>query len=123
MKDQATDQVLADADQTAANADQRVSSVDQGSADADDTIAALDQRASDNDQTIADKHHDTLAEVTSADQQAYEAARNARAIISAARHENRAKRARTTRDREAAAGQRDRTAAARDTAPDGDPQA
>jgi len=81
-------------------------------------------------QAIADKHHDSLADVTSADQQAYEAARNDGAIISAARHENRAKRARTTRDREAAAGPRDRTAAARDErgqardmAPDGDPPA
>jgi len=58
MTDQEPDQVLADADQTAANADQRVSGLDQRSAEADDTIAALDQRASDNEQAIADQHHD-----------------------------------------------------------------
>jgi len=129
LTDPAPDQALADADQTAANSDQKVSSLDQVIADADDVIADLDQRASDRDQAIADTHHNTLAEVTPGDQRAYDELKNARAVVSAAREENRMKRARTGRDRDAAAGQRDRTATARDmrgverrTKPEDDPQ-
>ena len=114
MTEQAHDRSLADADQTAANADQKVSGLDQGTADSDDAIAALDQRASDRDQALADNAHNTLAEVTPAAQRAYDASKHARKTISAARQENRMKRARTGRDRVAAAGQRDRTAAERD---------
>ena len=114
MTEQAHDRSLADADQTAANADQKVSGLDQGTADSDDAIAALDQRASDRDQALADNAHNTLAEVTPAAQRAYDASKHARNTISAARQENRMKRARTGRDRVAAAGQRDRTAAERD---------
>jgi hypothetical protein len=114
MTEQAQDQSLADADQTAANADQKVSGLDQRTADSDDAIADLDQRASDRDQALADHAHNLLAVVTDAAQRAYDASKYARKIISGARQANRLKRARTGRDRVAAAGQRDRTAAERD---------
>ena len=114
MQDQAPDQVLADADQTAANADQRGSGLDQLSADADNALSKLDQRASDDEQLAADRQLDKLPEVTPADQEAYETATHARVIASTARDDNRVKRARTSRDRDASAGQRDRTGAARD---------
>jgi hypothetical protein len=83
MTDEPRDHELADADQTAANSDQRVSGLDQASSDADATIAALDQRASDTDQAVADQHHEALAEVTSADQEEYEASTKIRAVVSA----------------------------------------
>jgi hypothetical protein len=114
MKKQKLDQSLADADQTAANADQKVSGLDQGSADADDAMAVADQRASDRDQAVADNEHNTVVEVSPAAERAYDASKYARATVSAARKENRVKRARTGRDRDAAAGQRDQTATERD---------
>ena len=114
MNKKRPDESLAAADQTAANADQQVSRLDQGAADSDDAIADADQRASDRDQAVADNEHNTLVEVSPAAQRAYDASKHARATVSAARKENRVRRARTGRDRVAAAGQRDRTATERD---------
>jgi hypothetical protein len=114
MTEQAHDRSRSEADQSAANADQKASGLDQGTADSDDAIAALDQRASDRDQALADNAQNTLAEVSPPVQRAYDASKHARKVISAAREDNRSKRARTKRDRVAATGQRDRTGAERD---------
>ena len=54
------------------------------------------------------------SDVTPEQQRAYESARQARSIVSATRETNRLKRARSGRDRDAAASLRDRTATARD---------
>lgn len=109
-----TNQSSADADQTAANSDQKVSGLDQGASDSDQAIATIDQRASDRDQALADRQHAAAIDPTDADEKEYEASKRARALVSLTRLENRIKRARTGRDRDAAAGQRDRTADERD---------
>jgi hypothetical protein len=109
-----TDQSSADADQTAANSDQNVSAIDQSASDTDQAIASVDQMASDRDQAAADRQHAALPDPTDADVKDYEKSKRARAMVSLVRMENRIKRLRSGRDRDAAAGQRDRTADERD---------
>ena len=109
-----SEQALADADQTAANADQQISGADQRSSDTDQKLAGLDQAASDHEQETADRLHDAVVDPTPAETLEYHEAKDARASVSAARQRGRIERSRTGRDRDAAAGQRDRTADERD---------
>jgi len=108
------DQALADADQTAALADQEMSGIDQGASDSDQSASALDERNSEYDQVNADRTFHEIQLPTADDVRRHDASRRARQAVSVARGENRQTRVRTSRDRDAAAGQRDRTGDDRD---------
>ena len=104
------DQALADADQTAALADQEMSGIDQGASDSDQSASALDERNSEHDQANADRTFEQIEKPTR---------KTCGGMTRPGAHgkrsrwpeENRRTRVRTSRDRDAASGQRDRTGA------------
>jgi hypothetical protein len=75
---------------------------------------ADDQRISDSDQAQADRDFADIEAPTAEDERQYEASKRGRDTISMARGENLRSRARASRDRDAATGQRHRTGDARD---------
>jgi hypothetical protein len=64
--------MIADADQTASDADQVSSDTDQTASDRDRAGADFDQHASDQDQATADKDRKHQGDLSPADQRAYE---------------------------------------------------
>ena len=101
-----TDRVASEADQAAADTDQRISDADQSASDADELGAGMDQLASDRDQAAADRQHAAGIDLTAADEAAYEAARDQRETVSAARQKTQVKRSRMAGARGATASKR-----------------